>query len=746
MTRRTAGVPSDRTKEESAHAFGQAAPEIVGGVVDSPGTREAQVTRCLDGLSAPARRLVEIGAVLGASFTVADVAEVLGQPIGSLLATVQEAVDAGAIVLTPDALEFRHEVICRVAYEAVPPALLMPLHRQIGKLFLQRREWAAAANHLMHGVTAGDWEAAAGLEHVARQVRTSSPEWASELALRALALTDAADVDRFGRAATVVESLVSAGRLAEANYVARHALRSRGVPSAAAARLRLALAEQLLFSGQPRAAADELQSVVSDSEVPDLVHAPAELCLLRTMLAIDDRSGAGRQVEAILSGGRGRDEFLPPALAALGVITWRDGLVADGLALVRAAALRSDRQPLATADPFARAFLASMLTALGDLDEATQLIEATDDDISVAGDRLWSAAPAVAAARVNLVAGRLADASASAHAAIDRANELGTSCFLPAARAVLAEVALMCGELSEAAAHLECSGSDTAWPPWSACGRRLAEARLSEAEGGLERVLAQDADLYDDVAVDAGLLLDDPMGAAWLVRTALAGDDPDRAERVLVQAEHLAVVNSSFQAVVAAAKHARGLVHEEPRLVQEAAELHRHPAAKASAWEDAGVLRLGVADRAAGRHLLERAVVAYQQLGAERDAARVRSRLRAIGVRWRHGRRTDRPVSGWASLTDTEQAVGELVAEGLTNAEVAERMYLSRHTVDFNLCQTCGHVGCCDSSPGRHATRHYHAAGHPVVRSFEPGEDWFWCYADQLMFNLSAAPPAVSHP
>src|ERR671919_236786 len=649
MTRRTAGVPSDRTKEESAHAFGQAAPEIVGGVVDSPGTREAQVTRCLDGLSAPARRLVEIGAVLGASFTVADV--------------------------------------------AVPPALLMPLHRQIGKLFLQRREWAAAANHLMHGVTAGDREAAAGLEHVARQVRTSSPEWASELALRALALTDAADVDRFGRAATVVESLVSAGRLAEANYVARHALRSRGVPSAAAARLRLALAEQLLFSGQPQAAADELQSVVSDSEVPDLVHAPAELCLLRAMLAIDDRSGAGRQVEAILSGGRGRDEFLPPALAALGVIPWRDGLVADGLALVRAAALRSDRQPLATADPFARAFLASMLTALGDLDEATQLIEATDDDISVAGDRLWSAAPAVAAARVNLVAGRLADASASAHAAIDRANELGTSCFLPAARAVLAEVALMCGELSEAAASLECSGSAIVWPPWSACGRRLAEARLSEAEGGLERVLAQDADLYDDVAVDAGLLLDDPMGAAWLVRTALAGDDPDRAERVLVQAEHLAVVNSSFQAVVAAAKHARGLVHEEPRLVQEAAELHRHPAAKASAWEDAGVLRLGVADRAAGRHLLERAVVAYQQLGAERDAARVRSRLRAIGVRWRHGRRTDRPVSGWASLTDTEQAVGELVAEGLTNAEVAERMYLSRHTVDFNLRQIFRKLG-----------------------------------------------------
>jgi hypothetical protein len=55
-------------------------------------------------------------------------------------------------------------------------------------------------------------------------------------------------------------------------------------------------------------------------------------------------------------------------------------------------------------------------------------------------------------------------------------------------------------------------------------------------------------------------------------------------------------------------------------------------------------------------------------------------------------------------------------------------------------------VGCCDSSPGRHATKHYLAAGHPVVRSFEPGEDWFWCYADRLTFHLAGAPPAVSHP
>lgn len=47
--------------------------------------------------------------------------------------------------------------------------------------------------------------------------------------------------------------------------------------------------------------------------------------------------------------------------------------------------------------------------------------------------------------------------------------------------------------------------------------------------------------------------------------------------------------------------------------------------------------------------------------------------------------------------------------------------------VHLRLCLTCGHVGCCDSSPGKHATAHSKAAGHPLIKSFEPGEDWAWC-------------------
>ena len=56
--------------------------------------------------------------------------------------------------------------------------------------------------------------------------------------------------------------------------------------------------------------------------------------------------------------------------------------------------------------------------------------------------------------------------------------------------------------------------------------------------------------------------------------------------------------------------------------------------------------------------------------------------------------------------------------------------------VHLRLCLVCGHVGCCDSSPGRHATGHFHATGHPVMASFQPGEQWGWCYVDETQLKV----------
>src|SRR5262245_40104068 len=77
--------------------------------------------------------------------------------------------------------------------------------------------------------------------------------------------------------------------------------------------------------------------------------------------------------------------------------------------------------------------------------------------------------------------------------------------------------------------------------------------------------------------------------------------------------------------------------------------------------------------------------------------------------------------------------------------------------VELRLCMSCGHVGCCDSSPNKHATKHFHATRHPTIKSFEPGADWAYCYADELTVDAVPglpgesptrhyAPPPASHP
>jgi uncharacterized UBP type Zn finger protein len=72
-----------------------------------------------------------------------------------------------------------------------------------------------------------------------------------------------------------------------------------------------------------------------------------------------------------------------------------------------------------------------------------------------------------------------------------------------------------------------------------------------------------------------------------------------------------------------------------------------------------------------------------------------------------------------------------------------ECLRLGMQWVHLRLCLSCGHVGCCDSSPGRHATRHFQHSQHPVVASFEPGERWAWCYVDEV--ELPVPPEAEGY-
>ena len=110
------------------------------------------------------------------------------------------------------------------------------------------------------------------------------------------------------------------------------------------------------------------------------------------------------------------------------------------------------------------------------------------------------------------------------------------------------------------------------------------------------------------------------------------------------------------------------------------------PLALAAAWEDLGLAhqRQGTTDSAIDA--LTEALILFARAGATADAARLRSRLRALGIR-RRVATAEKPATGWAAMTKSELAIAQLVADGLTNREVAERLFISPHTVNTHLRQ-----------------------------------------------------------
>jgi DNA-binding CsgD family transcriptional regulator len=255
---------------------------------------------------------------------------------------------------------------------------------------------------------------------------------------------------------------------------------------------------------------------------------------------------------------------------------------------------------------------------------------------------------------------------------------------------MLAVIELRRGDLTAAAGHLarRPGASPQVADLYAGAETSSAEAQLTEARDGPAAALSHLRPLCANLPVRPGLLASDPALAAWLARTALAAGDRELAVRAARTAQALADAHPQFPALAAAAAHSQGLVGRDLAALAIAASQHPDRWARASAAEDLAVLhgRHGHRPQAIGH--LKDALGGYRQVGAGRDQARVRRRLRQLGIRRRHwATRADRPVAGWASLTVTEQAAAGLVAEGLNNSQIAARMYISTHTVAHHLRQ-----------------------------------------------------------
>ncbi len=173
--------------------------------------------------------------------------------------------------------------------------------------------------------------------------------------------------------------------------------------------------------------------------------------------------------------------------------------------------------------------------------------------------------------------------------------------------------------------------------------------------------------------------------AVLLVRGALADGDHGKAEQLARATQDLAEVRQGESDMAVAACHVRGLVERDCAALELAAGRYSTPLSRAWATEDAALAIAEQGNQAAAVARLRQAYAQYEQLGSADGMARVRARLRAAGIRLHHWKRADRPAFGWNSLTDTERRIVDLVAQGLSNRQVASQVFLSAHTVAFHL-------------------------------------------------------------
>lgn len=669
--------------------------EFEGGKI--PGSMGVLILRRLSFLSEDVLGALRLAATLGVSFSVGDLSTVSKRPASELMRVLQEAFAEGLLRPSGDDLAWRHDLVRDAIYNDLPLSMRKALHLQCAHaLAATDADVLKVATQFSFGASEGDEEALNWLRLAAREAAPRDAAIQTELLDRALELApkdyqerDALDVERAG-------GLFWSGRVAEAELQCRAVFERASAPETKdAARSLLSLA--LFVQNRMGEAGAEFEAASLAPDTPE----SSRLGLLAQAAMGHLQGGDGqRAVELagrVIAEGEETGDHFATAVghAVLGWVRYFSSHVSESIDLQRRAVTEAELDPTGEANrrhPFVSPGL--MLLEADLLDEAAEsfssglelgerqgivwhlplyhgglgwghLYRGSWDDMRAEFQTSWQLA-----AETGSVWGSVAFRSLAAWACVHEDDLASADRLLAEAEIALASQGLTMDEV---------------WTFWAKAALLVARGRADEALA----VLAEGWDRFSSM----GLVVVYRLLGPDLTRLAIAAGDTTRAENVAGEVEEHAR-RAQVASATGAALQCRGLASDDPDVLIEAVAAYR---------DSPRIVHLGFACEDAGESLarhdrndearahLQEALGIYDRVQMRRCSNRVEARLRSLGVRkGARGRRSDRPQHGWESLTATETRVASFAAEGMTNPQIAERLFISRRTVETHMSRVLG--------------------------------------------------------
>jgi DNA-binding CsgD family transcriptional regulator/tetratricopeptide (TPR) repeat protein len=665
--------------------------EVTG--ADLPGSLRQLLVRRLGYLPAETVTALRSASVLGDSFSLTDLSTITGRRAGDLVEELRPAFASGLLADSGGMLVFRHQLVCDAIYEDIPQSARVALHREASRVLAAAgAPLSQVASQVVLGAVPGDVEAAQSLRRAAAEAAARAPAVAVELLGHVERLLPAEHPERDVVLADLVENMLRAGTVAAGAALAESVL-ARSHDPAVDRRLRVSLVGALSLLNRPLDLIRHAEAALRDS--PDLPL--SDQAFFQSMIALA-RAFSGDPASGELAARRAIELAEPAADTAITV--WSLTMLSTPLAVQGRCrdALETNQRAVRLAvdapddlgrhrNPF---FMLSMTLSEADrFDEAADACRQAAEECRTL-ENVWILSDVLLiSAEVRFQLGEWEEAEPELAGGIESALEHGNLSLQPRCRAYLAIIAAARGDLGGAELALAPMQNvlTTERPPFGAEFVGYAAAVLAEITGRPTEAFELLHHFWKLGVGDQNRYSHRFLAPA-LVRLAIAQQELALAGEVTEAAERSAALAGEVPSVQSAALRCRGLLERDPEVLVRSVELARRGRRVldlAGTCEDAASVLASHGRLGDARVLLAEALDHYEALGASRFEARAHAALRGIGAR--RGRRgsRERPLTGWDSLTKSEQAVAELVAEGLTNREVAQRLYISPHTVNTHL-------------------------------------------------------------